>query len=108
MTSYIPDEVLLSTKTDRPVKIFVSYAHAEAAIVDRIFSGLKARGHDVWFDQQDIVHDDDWREKIYQGIESSNGVLSFLSQEAISKKKGGVCLDELAIAVGVKLSLIHI
>lgn len=107
MESYIQDDVLLSTKTDHPEKIFISYAHAEAEIVDRIVAELKARGHDVWYDQTNIGHDDDWREKIYQGIENSNGVLSFLSQAAISKQKGGVCLDELAIAVGVKYGNIH-
>ena len=105
MEAYIPDEVLLSTQTDRPEKVFISYAHVEAEIVNRIFHGLKARGHDVWYDQQNIKHGDDWREKIARGIESSNGVLSFLSREAV--KKDGVCLDELAIAVGVKYGNIH-
>lgn len=44
---------------------------------------------------------------LHQGIESCNGVLSFLSEEAISQKKQGVCLDELAIAVGLKYGNIH-
>ena len=61
MKQYIPDEVLLSSRTDRPERIFISYAHAQSEIVDEIFKGLQDRGHEVWFDKQDIAHDDDWR-----------------------------------------------
>ena len=105
MKQYIPDEVLLSSRTDRPERIFISYAHAQSEIVDEIFKGLQDRGHEVWFDKQDIAHDDDWREAISRGIESCNGVLAFLSREAV--RNGGVCLDELSIAVGVKYGNIH-
>lgn len=105
MSMYIPDEELLKTQTDCPTRIFISYAHAQDEIVDMIYRGLVKRGHDVWFDKSDIKYGDDWRERITAGIESSNGVLSFLSKEAV--RENGVCLDELAIAVGVKYGNIH-
>lgn len=105
MSEYVPDEVLLSTKTDYPTKIFISYAHAQDEIVTKIYEGLKKRGHDVWIDESEIKYGDDWREKIANGIESCNGVLSFLSKEAV--RENGVCLDELAIAIGVKYGNIH-
>lgn len=105
MSEYFPDEVLLSTKTDYPTKIFISYAHAQDEIVAKIYEGLKKRGHDVWIDESEIKYGDDWREKIANGIESSNGVLSFLSKEAV--RENGVCLDELAIAISVKYGNIH-
>ncbi len=86
--------------TGRPMKIFISYAHAQNEIVQSIMEALKARGHEVWFDKNDIHHGDDWRKAITDGLTSCNGVVSFLSREAI--REGGVCLDELGIAVGVK------
>ena len=80
--------------------LFVSYAHREALICRLIVYALKARGHKVWFDELNIPHGSDWRSEILKGIERSSGVLSVLSRDAV--KPGGVCLDELSIAVGVR------
>jgi len=102
MNSYVPDEILLSQKTDAPLNIFISYAHAQAPVVKEIYNrlGESGRGHHLFFDKKDIPHDADWREKIYKSISNSNGVISFLSRDAVRDR--GVCLDELSIAVGVK------
>ncbi|MBP3876323.1 MAG: TIR domain-containing protein [Lachnospiraceae bacterium] len=80
--------------------LFISYAHREALICRLIVYALKARGHKVWFDETNIPHGSDWRSEILKGIERSSGVLSVLSRDAV--KPGGVCLDELSIAVGVR------
>lgn len=80
--------------------LFISYAHREALICHLIVYALKARGHKVWFDELNIPHGSDWRSEILKGIERSSGVLSMLSRDAV--KLGGVCLDELSIAVGVR------
>lgn len=89
-----------SAQAALPMSVFISYAHAQSAVVQDIMAGLRARGHKVWFDAKDIAHGDDWRREITDGLLKSNGVLSFLSREAI--RENGVCLDELGIAVGVK------
>ena len=98
--SGLPEDGYPAEKTASPMKVFISYAHAQSRVVEDIVSGLTARGHKVWFDRKDIGHGDDWRKEITDGLTSSNGVLSFLTKEAI--REGGVCLDELGIAVGVK------
>ena len=88
-------------KPSGPMRIFLSYGHdANAELVERICADLKARGHDVWFDKGEIRFGDDWRREISDGIVGSNRVLSFLSK--YSTRDPGVCLDELAIAIGVK------
>lgn len=88
-------------KPSGPMRIFLSYGHdANAELVERICADLKARGHDVWFDKSEIRFGDDWRREISDGIVGSNRVLSFLSK--YSTRDPGVCLDELAIAIGVK------
>lgn len=84
-----------------PLRIFLSYGHdANEELVRRIKADLEQRGHDVWFDKSEIKFGDDWRHSITEGILESNRVLSFLSKH--STRDPGVCLDEIAIAIGVK------
>ena len=91
---------VIAEPAEEPMTLFVSYAHREALICRLIVYALKARGHKVWFDELNIPHGSDWRSEILRGIENSSGVLSMLSRDAV--KPGGVCLDELSIAVGVR------
>ena len=83
------------------IRLFLSYGHKEGDIAADIRDYLVNKyGQDnVWFDRTNIVHGDDWREKIAEGIHASNGVVACLS--AYSVRDPGVCLDELSIAVGV-------
>ena len=83
------------------MRIFLSYGHdSNEDLVRRIRADLEERGHSVWFDKSEIRAGDDWRREITDGILGSNRVLSFLSK--YSTRDPGVCLDELAIALGVK------
>lgn len=84
-----------------PLRIFLSYGHdANEELVRRIKADLEKRGHDVWFDKNEIKFGDEWRRAITDGILQSNRVLSFLSKH--STRDPGVCLDEIAIAIGAK------
>jgi WD40 repeat protein len=93
-------------KTSIGLRIFLSYGHDQnEELVRMIKAELEKRGHDVWFDksgvkESGIVAGDDWRRAITDGITNSNRVLSFLSKH--STRDPGVCLDEIAIAIGVK------
>ena len=80
------------------MRIFLSYGHdANEELVRRIKADLEARGHDVWFDKNDIKFGDDWRREITDGITGSHRVLPFLSKH--STRDPGVCLDQIAIGV---------
>lgn len=84
-----------------PLRIFLSYGHdCNEDLVRRIKADLEARAHDVWFDQTEIKGGQDWRRSITDGIVASDRVLSFLSKH--SMREPGVCIDEIAIAIGVK------
>ncbi len=84
-----------------PLRIFLSYGHdSNEGLVRRIKADLEKRGHDVWFDKSEIKFGDEWRRSITDGIVGSHRVLSFLSKH--STRDPGVCLDEIAIAIGVK------
>ena len=87
------------------MRLFLSYGHPESAICQRIYEALKERGHEPWFDQSNIRTGDNWRVSIQEGVRSSNAVVACLSPH--STRERGVCLDELAIAVGVKGGNVH-
>ena len=88
-----------------PMRLFISYGHPESEICQKIYEALKARGHAPWFDKSELKSGNDWRSKIQQGIENSQSVVACLSEH--STRDRGVCLDELAIAVGVRGGNIH-
>jgi hypothetical protein len=84
-----------------PLRIFLSYGHdRNEELVRGIKTDLEKRGHDVWFDRSEIKFGDDWRRSITEGIAGSHNFVSFLSK--YSTRDPGVCLDEIAIAIGVK------
>lgn len=85
----------------KKLRIFLSYGHDDnEELVRLIKADLEKRGHDVWFDKNEIKSGDEWRRSITDGILGSNRVLSFLSKH--STRDPGVCRDEIAIAIGVK------
>ena len=56
-------------KESGKLRIFLSYGHdANEELVRMIKTDLEKRGHDVWFDKQDIKFGDDWRHRITDGI----------------------------------------
>lgn len=86
---------------DTPLRIFLSYGHdSNEELVRLIKADLEKRGHDVWFDKGEIKAGDDWRRAITDGIAGSHKFVSFLSKH--STRDPGVCLDEIAIGIGVK------
>ncbi len=106
---------VIMEKTVKPLKIFISYGHEIGAIdesgnpyqepnnesvVLQVKKYLESRGHEIWLDKDKIKVGDDWRRAIYDGVEWSDVALICLSRKAM--KPNGVCLDEIAIAVGVR------
>lgn len=86
-------------------RIFISYGHDCISIINRIMQDLTLLGYHVWLDNFNIKSGDDWRNAITNGILDSQVVLAFLSKHAL--RKNGVCLDELAIAVGCNKNIIR-
>jgi hypothetical protein len=92
---------LPEARSHGPLRIFLSYGHDDnEELVRRIKGDLEKRGHDVWFDKNEIKAGDDWRRSITEGITNSHKFVSFLSKH--STRDPGVCRDEIAIALGVK------
>lgn len=87
--------------------IFLSYAHRSEGEADfdiseelvlLIKEALQADGHTVWIDQDGIRSGSQWREQITDAILGHTHFLSFLSRRSV--RDPGVCLNEIAIALG--------
>ncbi|MCD7954390.1 MAG: toll/interleukin-1 receptor domain-containing protein [Lachnospiraceae bacterium] len=87
-------------KTKQPLRIFISYGHTEHPLCRRIADALRERGHEVWFDQDQLHEGVNWRREIAEGLRCSNGVVACLSDHYVRSRS--VCLDELNIVIGVK------
>lgn len=90
-----------------PQTIFLSYAHKSEReedydlseeLVWLIKDELEKDGHHVWIDQERIDSGTQWRERITSAILSHTHFLSFLSKRSV--RDPGVCLNEIAIALG--------
>ena len=90
-----------------PQTIFLSYAHKSERAEDYdvseelvllIKDELEKDGHKVWIDHEGITAGAQWRERITTAILSHTHFLSFLSRRSV--RDPGVCLNEIAIALG--------
>lgn len=66
------------------VRLFASYARADAAAVAPAVVALRAAGHDIWRDVDRIAIGDEFPELIRRYLISSDGLLVFLSRESVS------------------------
>lgn len=90
-----------------PQTIFLSYAHKSERVEDYdvseelvwlIKDELEKDGHQVWIDHEGITAGAQWREQITNAILGHTHFLSFLSKRSV--RDPGVCLNEIAIALG--------
>lgn len=85
----------------KSLRIFLSYGHDESAfVVEEIRKMLLAKGHNPWVDKFKIKGGSNWRSQITHGILESDDFLAFITNHSI--RKPGVCLDEIAIALGTR------
>ncbi len=77
-------------------QVFVSYAGADRAIVEQIYTDLKARGIDAWIDQSGLeAGTPDWEQTLRDAIRNSWAVLLMASPRS---RRSLYVKDELRIA----------
>ena len=90
----------MTDTTKQKIKIFISYGHKDSQIFKKVVAYLREKGYEVWFDKSSISGTDDWRQEIVEGIRDSQTVIAGLSHDFL--KEGGVCSEEMGIALAVK------
>ena len=64
------------------MKVFISYAHSDEALVQKIVAILKEAGLEVWDDTREILPGDNWAEQVAQALKESEAMVVLLTPEA--------------------------
>jgi len=92
---------LIAAQVSRPrsMKIFLSYGRdAYVPEIRALKDALEARGHQVWFDQEQLGVGLDWEGRIEQGLEWCDRVVLTMTPHSV-RRPDGYCLNELAKAL---------
>ena len=76
------------------LRIFVSYAREDRAVVEQVAIDLRNLGHDVWFDEQ-LLGGTDWWQEILRRIRGAHVFLFAISPSSVASVP---CLTELGYA----------
>ena len=83
----------------RRLKIFLSYGRdAYVTEVRALKDALEARGHELWFDQEQLGVGLDWERRIEDGLAWCDRVVLTMTPHAV-RRPDGYCLNELAKAL---------
>jgi formylglycine-generating enzyme required for sulfatase activity len=65
----------------RPLKVFLSHAHADREAVRALYARLKREGVDVWLDKEKLLPGADWELEIRKAVRESDVVVVCLSNQ---------------------------
>src|SRR5438876_5549986 len=73
-----------STMPDTPISLFISYAYADSALVDRLEADLQKQGFDPWVDRHRLKGGQRWRRELQEAVEGTQVLLIVLSPDAVA------------------------
>jgi len=71
---------------DTPINLFISYAHADSAFVDRLEADLHQQGFDPWVDRQRLKGGQRWRRALQDAVKRAQVLLIVLSPDAVASE----------------------
>lgn len=69
-------------------RVFVAYAHEDAAKAGRIYAALEAAGFDPWMDERKLLPGQNWGRAIRNALETSDFVVCCFSHNSAQKRGG--------------------
>lgn len=93
----------MATSTDRPY-IFISYAHADSALVLPTVRAMQAAGIDLWYDEG-IEAGSEWPEYIAEKVMHCSKFLLFISNAYLASQN---CKRELNFAISRKKDILSV
>jgi DNA-binding response OmpR family regulator len=87
------DELVMTTVPT----LFLSYAHADADQVEKIYKALSRQGYNPWMDVHDISPGEDWSHAINTAIDKSEFFVPILSKNSVNRR--GMIVKEMQRAL---------
>ena len=97
-----------SSEPLRKLKLFLSYGRD--TFVDEVRAlkvALEARGHQVWFDEEQLGIGLDWEDRIERGLDWCDRVVLTMTPHSV-RRPDGYCLNELAKAMERQKTIIPV
>src|SRR5689334_11363925 len=66
---------------NRPLKVFLCHAHADANVVRALYSRLKRAGVDAWLDKEKLLPGVNWDHEIRKAVREADVVIVCLSMQ---------------------------
>ena len=77
---------------DTPISLFISYAHADSAFVDRLEADLQKQGFDPWVDRERLKGGQRWRRELQDAVKRAQVLLLNLPEQVLCKEDcKGLC-----------------
>lgn len=101
-------ELLSSPKSQRRFKLFLSYGRDEfIQEVKALRDALRLRGHDVWFDEEQLGSGLDWEQRIERGLAWCDRIVLTMTPHSV-RRPDGYCLNEIAKALELRKLIIPV
>src|SRR5262249_23830100 len=81
------------------MKLFLSYSRQNEHAAKQLYSTLKAKGVDVWFDREALLPGQEWEPAIKRALSDSDTVLLLLSSQSVDRR--GFFQKEIRLALDV-------
>src|SRR5262245_19476703 len=78
------------------MRVFLSYAGEDRRVAERVAHSIRARGHDVFFDKDDLPPGDSYEDKIEAAVGRSDVYVFLISSHSV--EPGSFTLTELDMA----------
>eukprot|EP00741_Cyanophora_paradoxa_P022892 tig00021522_g22112.t1 len=85
------------------VRVFVSYAHANGAIVRPIKEALEARGVSCWFDEMQIAAGMRWVDEVARAVRNCTHLVFFASSKSVVSQ---YCGEEFSYAYDLEKAIV--
>ena len=82
---------------DKAVKVFISYAREDVEFARKLYHDLRTAGVIPWFDEENLLPDQNWKIMIRKAMGECHFFLTLLSSRALSKR--GYVQKELKMAL---------
>ena len=64
------------------MKVFISYAHSDEVLAQKVVAILEEAGLEVWDDTREILPGDNWAEQVARALKESEAMVVLLTPEA--------------------------